>query len=499
MGWQCFNFISSRSDRVGESFRSLQSSVNCDIMTVINTEEPNLGGGKSSVREKVTQEDIFQNLPVPSALRTMIVPAVTSQLIVLIYNMADTFYVGQTNNPYMVAGTSLILPVFNITLCLAGLAGIGGGSLISRLLGEGCREEARRVSAFSLYLGILIAALFSVSMALFMNPILALLGAGDDTDLYARQYAWCVIVVGGIPTVLSNVLANLIRSIGRSKEAGFGIILGGLLNIALDPIFMFLLMPDGYEVLGAGIATCLSNCIACLFFVVILFRMGGESIIVFHPRVGLPQHKNIAAIFMVGIPSAITSFLFDLDYIILDKLMASYHDLALAAIGIVLKVERVPLNVGIGICQGMMPLVAYNYAAGNDKRRDDIIRLARSVGLVVAGGSIILYELFAVPFTHLFISDPQTVEMASQFLRIRVLATPLMFLSFFTVYIFQAFGKGKVALFLGVTRWLGFNIPMLFLLNAVFGMYGIVWSQVAADILTVSLSFYVYYKYRPRR
>lgn len=207
--------------------------------------------------EKITktdQEDVFKNVPVPAALRIMVVPAVISQLIVLIYNMADTFYVGQTNNPYMVAAASLILPVFNITLCLAGLAGVGGGALISRLLGQDRAEEARRVSVFSLYLGILIAAVFSALMAVFMNPILELLGAGENTYEYARQYALCVIVFGAIPTVLSNVLSNLIRSIGYSKEAGAGIILGGLLNIVLDPIFMFVLLPDGCEVLGTGIA-----------------------------------------------------------------------------------------------------------------------------------------------------------------------------------------------------------------------------------------------------
>ena len=176
-------------------------------------------------------------------------------MITSIYNMADTFFVGQTNNPYMVAGTSLILPVFNISLCLAGLAGIGGGSLISRLLGQERVEEAGKVSAFSLYLAFCIAALFALVMGLFMEPILLLLGAGDNTYEYAKQYATCVIVVGGVPTVLSNVLSNLIRSIGRSKEASTGIILGGLLNIALDPLFMFVLMPDGMEVLGAGIAT----------------------------------------------------------------------------------------------------------------------------------------------------------------------------------------------------------------------------------------------------
>ncbi len=445
--------------------------------------------------------EVFETLPIPRALRVMILPAVISQLIVLIYNMADTFYVGQTNNPYMVAATSLILPVFNITLCLAGLAGVGGGALISRLLGERREDEARRVSAFSLYLAILIAAIFSIGMGVFMRPLLELLGAGENTYEYARQYALCVIVAGGIPTVLSNVLSNLIRSIGRSREAGAGIILGGVLNIILDPLFMFVILPDGYEVFGAGTATCLSNCIACIFFFLVLFRMerqSEKSTITFSLRAGKPQKESVTAVFAVGIPSAIATLLFDLDYVVIDRLMVSYHDLALAAVGIVLKVERFPLNVGIGICQGMMPLVAYNYAAKNRKRMEDTIHLSRMTGLVIAGISIILYEIFAAQFIRIFISDAQTIELATDFLRIRVLATPLMFLSFFTVYLFQAFGKGKISLFLGVMRWLVFNIPMLFILNRIFGMYGIVWSQVTADILTVALSFYVYHRFGPR-
>lgn len=234
------------------------------------------------------------------------------------------------------------------------------------------------------------------------------------------------------------------------------------------------------------------------FFIIVLLRLGKGSTITFSPKAGLPRRNSIIAVFSVGIPSAITTLLFDLDYVVIDKLMVSYHELALAAVGIVLKIERFPLNVGIGICQGMLPLVAYNYASGNEKRMNDTIRLSCVLGLVTAAVSILLYEIFAVQFSGLFIENEQTVALASDFLRIRVLATPLMFLSFFTVYLFQAFGKGKISLFLGVTRWLVFNIPMLFILNALVGMYGIVWSQVTADSLTVLLSFIVFFKFRPK-
>lgn len=431
------------------------------------------------------------------ALSIMILPSVISQLIVLIYNMADTFYVGQTHNPYMVGATSLILPVFNISICIAGLAGVGGGSLVSRLLGQGQGGRGPAREHLLALPRLAISALFALVMGVFMRPILDVLGAGDNTFEYARQYALCVIVAGGVPTVLSNVLSNLLRSIGRSTAAGFGIVLGGVLNIALDPLFMFVLLPDGQEVLGAGVATCLSNCIACIYFIIILLHSGRGSIITFNPRVGMPERASIAAVFAVGVPSAVTSFLFDLDYVILDKLMTTYNDLALAAIGIVLKVERFPLNVGVGICQGMMPLVGYNYSSGDRKRLKDTIVLSLAIGLVTAAVSILLYELFAPELTRLFLDNDDTVVLAASFLRARVLATPLMFMSFFTVYLFQAFGKGRISLLLGVVRWLGFNIPMLYILNAVVGMNGLVWSQVTADSLNVVFSLIIFLRFRP--
>lgn len=447
------------------------------------------------MRQKINNKDIFETMPIGKALKTMAVPTIISQIIVLIYNLADTFFVGKTNNPYMVAAASLVLPVFNICLSIASLTGVGGGSLISRLLGENKEQEAQKVSSFSIYISIFVTALFSVLMGIFMTPLLHLLGADENTILYARQYAFCVIVLGGVPTVLSNVLSNLLRSVGVSKEAGFGITFGGLVNIALDPLFMFVLLPKGNEVLGVGIATCISNCLACVYFICVILKIRRKSVITFSIKAGMPEKSSIYSVFNVGIPSALATLLFDLDYIVIDKLMVGYGNIALASIGIVLKAERLPLNVGIGLCQGMMPIVAYNYSSKNYQRMKDTIKYSRRIGLITSAVSIALYEILAVYIMKMFIADTETVALGTDFLRIRVLATPLMFMSFFTVYLFQAFGKGNTALFLGVMRWLAFNIPMLFLLNHIIGMYGIVWSQITADVLTVVLSLYVYKKY----
>lgn len=438
--------------------------------------------------------EIFESWPVPKALFELAVPMIFGQLIILVYNLADTFFIGRTNNPLMVAGVSLLLPVFNLSITFANLFGIGGGTLISRLMGAGKDSEAKTVSAFSFYMTILSAGLFSLFMFAFMDNILRLLGASNDTIMFSKQYTFCVIVLGAIPTILSMTLSNLLRSTGYAKQAGFGVSMGGLINIGLDPLFMFVLLPKGYEVLGAGIATMLSNVIACVYFLSVILRMN-NNILSLSVKNFMPSLKNISSVFSVGIPAAVSVTLFDITYIIIDKLASTYGDIPLAAVGIVLKAERLPLNIGIGLCQGMMPLAGYNYSSGNLKRMHDVVSYSRMVGLIFGFVSVILYEVFASYIMRIFIADSQTVELGTHFLRARSLATPFMFICFHLVNFFQAVGHGGKALWLGVSRWVVFNIPLLFVMNYVFGMYGIVWTQVTADIMMTIVSMAVYTKF----
>lgn len=439
--------------------------------------------------------EVFETMPIPRALATLAIPTIIGQLVVLIYSLADTFYIGRTNNPLMVAGASLILPVYNICISIASLAGTGGGTLISRLLGAGDEEQARKVSAFSFSLSVGFSLFFSVMVYLFMEPLLRVLGASGDTHGYARQYALCVIVLGALPTVMSVTMSNMLRSVSCAKQAGFGVSMGGIINIFLDPLFMFVLFPSGMETAAAGIATMCSNIIVCIYYLIVILRMRESTVLTFSPRAGLPELKKIRSIFSVGIPAALATLLFDLAYVVIDKLATGYGDIPLAAIGIVLKAERLPLNVGIGLCQGMMPIAAYNFSSGNHERMKKVVSLSRLVGLVIAAISIVLYEIFAGEILRFFINDEQTVLIGANFLRVRCLATPFMFMCFHLVNLFQAVGKGNNALFLAVVRWAVFNIPLLFLFNAVFGMYGIVCTQMVADICTVAVSFYVYHRF----
>ena len=439
----------------------------------------------------INSREIFETWPITKALTELALPMIFGQLIILVYNLADTFFIGRTNNPLMVAGVSLLLPVFNISITFANLFGIGGGTLISRLMGAKRDDEAKSVSSFCFWMAILSGGVFSLTMYLFMTPILRTLGASDDTLIFAGQYTFCVIVIGAVPTILSMTLSNFLRSTGRAKQAGFGVSMGGIINIFLDPLFMFVILPKGYEVLGAGIATMLSNVIILSYFLTVILR-DKNSIISLSPANVTASARNIYEVFAVGVPAAVAVTLFDITYIIIDKLASGYGDIPLAAVGIVLKAERLPLNIGIGLCQGMMPLAGYNYSAGNIARMKESVKFSRLAGLVFGFASVAMYEIFAPYIMRIFIEDAQTVELGTYFLRARTLATPFMFICFHLVNFFQAVGMGGKALALGSSRWIVFNIPLLFVMNWVFGMYGIVWTQVVADVMMAAVSLCVY-------
>ncbi len=440
--------------------------------------------------------DIFENKPIMQALAIMAIPTIMSQLITLIYNVADTWFVGQTNNPYMVAASSLVATIFLMTTAVANLFGTGGGNLVVRLIGSGQQEEARKVASLSLVMAAGSAVLFSLLCLVFMNPLLRILGASDYTIGYAKQYLIFVVVVGSFPTILSATMSAMLRNIGYSKEAAFGLGFGGILNIILDPILMFVILPDGYEVMGAGIATMLSNMAALIYYVKIYLRVKNESILHLPRRIEKIQKSSMQSLFAVGLPASLSVLLYDLTNMVINMLSSSHGDLELAAIGIVLKVERLPLNIGIGICLGMVPLVAYNYAAKNQKRMDDFFKAARTTGFFIAVICVVMYYLCATYIINAFIKDAETVRLGIQFLKARCFATPFMFLSFHMVHFMNAIGKGHISLRLAIIRQLILNIPILFMMNILFGMNGIVWTQMTADIINVAASYVIYFKVR---
>lgn len=437
-------------------------------------------------------KELFETMPVAKALTTMAVPTIISQLITMIYNLADTFFIGRTDNPYMVAAASLSYVLFFILTALSNLFGVGGGSQISRLLGEERFEEAKKVCSFSFYGTICISLLYSLGCLVFMNPLLRLLGATDNTILYSCQYTLWVIVVGGLPSCLSMTMAHLLRSEGYSKYASYGLSGGGILNMILDPLFMFVIMQPGQEVMGAAIATMVSNCVALCYFGVLFFRLRKDTVLCLSPHKMIPCRQSVRNVFAVGIPSAIGSLMSCLSNTVVNKLSSGYNDYAVAAMGIVKKIDMLPMNVGMGLCQAMVPLVAYNYSTKNYRRMKAFTNAARLSGVVFAGLCIVVMEIFAPQVITLFIQDSETVRYGVDFLRINVLATPLMICNFQMSYTFQAMGKGAESLLLTSCRQGIINIPLLFLMNWLVGLYGIIWTQLLADSITVVISFTLY-------
>ena len=447
----------------------------------------------SRVHHQPEAKEIFETMPVPSALAKMALPTIASQLVALVYNIADTWFIGQTDNPYMVAASSLVLTIFFMTVALANLFGVGGGTLTVRLLGLRQEEEARKVASLSLVMAGGASLLFSLICLFFMDPLLYLLGASSNTIGYARQYLFFVVVLGAVPTVLSNTMSTMIRNIGHSKEAGFGLSFGGVLNVILDPIFMFVLLPDGYQVMGAAIATMLSNLVVFVYFILTYRRLSRSSILALPRRIERIRPESMRSVFSVGLPAALGVLLFDIVNIFINRLSSAHGDIELAAIGIVLKAERLPLNIGIGICLGMAPLVAYNFASGDQKRMQDFFRAARLAGLVISLASVVLYRLSAPYIMQAFIDDPETVRLGTEFLKARCVATPLMFLSFHMFHFMQALNQGKCSFYMAVIRHLVLNIPTQLMMNHLFGMQGIVWTQALADVINVVISYLIYF------
>ncbi|MBQ8094125.1 MAG: hypothetical protein IJ242_11195 [Clostridia bacterium] len=433
----------------------------------------------------------------------MAVPTIISQLVNLIYNMVDAFFIGRTGNAYMLAATSLTLTLVMMNVALSNLFGTGGGSLVARLMGAGNEREARNVSSFSFYGAIALAALYASLVGIFMNPLLRFLGASNETISYARSYTLIVTVIGGIPSILSLVLAHLLRNTGYSSQASIGLSGGGILNVFLDPLFMFVLLPKGQEVTGAAIATTLSNTIACLYLFYAYRKASKTAPLSIRPgEARAVRHESIQNLFAVGVPSALLTGLFDLANICVNILAAAHNDLILAAMGIVMKVERIPNAINVGLCQGMLPIVAFNYSSGNRTRMRETINTARIFGLIVSAFSIILLELFATPASRLFLSTGSgnvemaltTIGYAALFLRIRCLASPVQLINYHTSFCMQAMGDGKSTLLHAFVRELVFYIPFMFLLDRLFGEIGLASALPIGEACGAAFALYLLHR-----
>ena len=419
-------------------------------------------------------------------------------MILLIYNIADTWFIGRTDNPAMIGASNLGLTVYLITASLANVFGVGGGSLMVRLIGEKKEDDARKVASYSVIASGIAAAAFSVLTLIFMTPLLTLLGADDATMVYSKQYLVTTVVLGSVPTILSMSMPQLLRNAGYSKEAGLGVGLGSLLNVALDPLFMFVILPQGYEVLGAGIATMLSNVCSFIYFIVIFRKVRSVTVLKVSFKREKLERAHLKSLYMVGVPAAVSIFLFDLVTIVINRLVTGYgdHVAPLAAMGIVLKLERIPINVGLGVCLGMVPLIAYNFGAGNIKRMSRFSSLARWTIVAFSSLCTILFFVFARVLVSRFITDEETVRLGTMFLQARCFALPFMMVGYHVVNYMNAVNKGTVSFILAIIRHVILIIPAMLIMNYIWGLEGLIWSQAVADVINTIVSTVIFLRVR---
>lgn len=427
----------------------------------------------------------FTDAPVKKAVLTLAIPTVISQLITVVYNMADTFFIGQLNDPLQVAAATVAMPCFMFLTAFANLFGLGGSSLISRCLGSDDKEKARHTAAFCIWTGIAVAFLYGIAILLLEPILFPILGAKAETWDYLKQYVFWTIGIGAVPTVMNAEFAHLIRSEGYSKQAGFGVALGGVMNIALDPIFIFAFQ---LNIAGAAIATMLSNVIAMLYFVVFLLHIRTKTVITLNPRLYSVSQKIPSEVVTVGLPGFVMTMMSTISNTALNHIVAGYSNTAIAGMGIAKKIDLLAYAIAQGMTQGTLPLIGYNYSSGNIKRMKDAVKTAFAYSLIVAAcGTVFLYFL-AAPIVGGFISDEETVDYGQRFLKIICLACPTTAINFMVITIFQAIGKKVQPLFLSLLRKGSLDIVFMLMLDRAIGISGIAWATPFADWIAFLIS-----------
>lgn len=405
--------------------------------------------------------ELFERTPIPQAVMKMAVPTVLSSLVMVIYNLADTYFVGMLNNSTENAAVTLAAPVLLAFNAVINLFGVGGSSLMSRFLGQKEYAAVRKSSAISFYCALGFSALFSLAFALFHSQLLVVLGTTEDTAATTWQYLRWTTVCGAVPAILNVVLANLVRSEGSALHASIGTMSGCLLNILLDPIFI-LPFGLGMGAAGAGLATFLSNCTACVYFFVLLWVRRGQTVVCIDPRAFSLDGKIFRQICAVGIPAAIQNLLNVTGMTVLNNFTASYGTTAVAAMGISQKINMIPMYISMGISQGVMPLVGYNYASGNRARMKQAVTFTAKIGIAFILLMVIIYYVGAEGLIGLFMKDEGVIAYGSCFLRGMCLGLVFLAIDFLAVGVFQACGMGTASLAFAILRKIVWRSPHCF-------------------------------------
>lgn len=433
---------------------------------------------------------LFEQIPIPKAVAKLAVPTILSSLVMVLYNLADTYFVGMCNDPIQNAAVTLAAPVLLAFNAVNNLFGVGSSSMMSRALGRKDYDTVYKSSALGFYCAVVFGALFAGACLVFNVPLLHILGANSDTMMATEEYLRWTSIYGAVPAILNVVMAYMVRAEGSALHASMGTMSGCFLNIILDPIFI---LPWGLNMgaEGAGLATFLSNCVACLYFFMLLYKKRKSTFVCINPKRLSLDRKIIYGICAVGIPASIQNLLNVTGMTILNNFTSSFGADAVAAMGITQKINMVPMNIAMGISQGIMPLISYSYASGNHKRMKGTLVFAGRASLGFITVVAAFYYLSSAQLTEMFMSNEAIISYGTKFLRGFCLGLPFLCMDFLAVGVFQSVGMGKEALIFAIMRKIILEIPALYVLNFLFPLYGLAYAQFVAEVVLAVAAVFV--------
>lgn len=409
------------------------------------------------MKDKTTE--IFRDAPVPKAVLSNAIPSIVSMIMVLIYNLADTYFIGQTENALMVAAVSVATPAFLLFMAVGMLFGIGGTSFISRMLGEGRSDRAKNASSFCFWTGLIVGIFSMIGIMLFAKPVCRAIGASNDTIDYASQYLRIVAI--GIPfLILSNAFSNIIRAEGRAKTAMFGMIIGNLANIVLDPV---MILGFGWDVAGAAIATVIGNVCSAVFYVIHLASKKSDLSI--RPRDYKAKEHIALDVFAIGIPASLNSVLMSVSNIFINNLMSHFGDMAVAGLGVAMKVNMIVVMLLIGLGTGIQPLLGYCFGAGNRKRYFAVLKFSVFFALILSAIMTCICYFGANGLVSAFLKEKAAYDFGFSFSRIYILSGPVLGLLFVFINAIQSTGAAIPSLILSISRQGLLFLPTLLIIN----------------------------------
>ena len=427
--------------------------------------------------------ELFETSPIPVAVTKLCIPTVLASLVMVLYNLADTFFVGELDSAVQNAGVTLVAPILLAFNAVNNLFGVGTSSKMSRALGSKDYDTVYRSSAFGFYSALFFSIVMAIGCTLFKAPLMRLLGADDQTWQTTSDYFFWTVTCGAVPAIMNVVISYLVRAEGEALHASVGMMSGCILNIILDPVFI---LPWGLDMgaAGAGLATFVSNCFACVYFLVILYLKRSTTYVCINPKKFSFRREIAKDICVVGIPASIQNLLNVTGMTILNNFTAAYNSAAaVAAMGISHKISLVPMYCTMGLSQGIMPLISYNYASGNIKRMKQSISFTTkiSMGVIVMLAALLYFGSGTV--TAVFLNEPEVVGYGTRFLRGMSLALPFLCFDFVAVAVFQACGMGGKSLVFAILRKLVLEIPALFVLDKLYPLYGLAYAQLASEVV----------------